>query len=355
MLTLLILLSYTWSTSQSTIPTHFYYSDMAGYFYRYSMFFLFPMIIIFTKLKKEFIPMVIGSFILAMIVNELISYGVFFGLWTTLRGTPENPIPFHKNHITYSAYLAFTILLSLYKFIHIQNKYKKLFLLLFLTTMSINLFMSAGRTGQFSLFITAIFLSFIYIKNIKTLLMTFITLVTVFILAFSVMPTFKHRITQAEQSIKNILENKNKDTSLGTRIMAFDTIPYLVNKDNLLFGVGMGDKPYYVSTTLKKDYPYRLVNFDKHGFLHNSHIEILISNGIIGLLLYCSIFYFLFTINVKDKLIKYISYTLGISFLCFGMVADIFFFRAIMSLFSLFLGIIILQKYEEQKLIKNEN
>ncbi len=353
LLTLLILLSYLWSTDVTAKPTHYYYQDMYDYFYRYTVFFLFPIIMILTKLKKEFIPLVISSFIFAMFINEIISYGIFFEFWTTPNGNMYNPVPFHKNHITYSAFLGFTVLLSIFKFSHIRNNYIKLFYLLFIITMSINLFMSAGRTGQFSLFITSLILILIYFKkNIKLIIFPFSILMIVFFIAFNTMSTFNTRVNLAEQSAKNIIENKNFDTSFGTRIMAFDTIPYLISANNILLGVGMGDKPSYISSTLKKEYPHRLNNFDIHGFLHNSHLEMLVSNGLVGIFLYFSIFYFLFTTRIKDTFIRYISYTLGIYILCFGMVADIFFFRAIMSLFGLFLAIIILQNKSEKQAIE---
>ncbi|MDD5203102.1 MAG: O-antigen ligase family protein [Sulfurimonas sp.] len=350
LLTFFILLSYLWSTEITTTPTHFYYSDIYDYFYRYFVFFLFPIIMILTKLKKEYISLVITSFVFAMFINEIISYGIFFEFWTTPKGSPENPVPFHKNHITYSTFLGFTILLSIYKFSHIKTNYIRLLLLFFLVTMSINLFMSAGRTGQFSLFITLILLSLIYLrKNIKLIIFSFSILVLVFFIAYNNMTTFHVRVNEAINNVESIVNNKNVDTSFGTRIMAFSTIPYLMNENNILFGVGMGDKASYVSTTLKNDYPYRLENFDIHGFLHNSHLEMLVSNGLAGLLLYFSIFYFLLTIVIKDPFIKYMGYSLGIYLLCFGMVSDIFFYRAIMSIFSLFLGIIILQNQSEKE------
>jgi O-antigen ligase len=352
LLSLLILISYIWSNSQSTVPAHDRYSDIYYYYYRYIIFFLLPIIMIVTNLKKEFIPIVINSFIFAMFINEIISYGIFFELWTTPYGIQSNPLPFHRNHITYSAFIGFTILLSIYKFSHLKNNYMKLFYLLFLTTMTINLFMSAGRTGQFSLFLTAIALTFIYFrKNIKILILSFLILIITFLLAFNNMETFHKRITTAGQDIENIFDGKNLDTSMGTRIIAFDTIPYLVTTDNILFGVGMGDKPYHVSNTLKNHYPHRLNNFDIHGYLHNSHLEMFVSNGLVGLFLYFSIFYFTFTARIKDPFIKYIARTLSIYFICFGMSADIFFWKEMMSLFAFFLGIIILQSQLEKKII----
>lgn len=339
------MLSYLWSSyNPDSISTHQLYSKFSIYYNNYLKYFLFPIILIVTKLKKEFIPWLISSFIFGMFINEIISYGIFFELWSTERGTPENPVPFHINHITYSTFIGFTILLSIYKLVHIKNNYAKLFYLIFLTTMTINLFMSVGRTGQFALFITSMILIVIYFnKNIKVIVFSSFILLLTFFLGFSYMTTFNKRVLQAKQSIENIIDGKNVDTSLGTRIMAFHTIPYLVNRDNILIGVGIGDKASYVSSTLSAKYPYRLINFDKHGFLHNSHIEMLISNGLIGLFLYFSIFFFLFKLKIRDKFIQYIAYSISLYILCYGMVADIFFFHEVMSLFSLFLGIILTQ------------
>lgn len=351
LLSFLIFISFLWSDldRKTIISSQLYYADVKDYIFRYTVFFLFPIIIIITKLKKRFISLFISSFLLGMFINEVIAYGTFFEFWKTHKGVSSNPIVFHKNHITYSTFVGFTVLLLFYKINHIKSIYIKLFYSFFIVTMVINLFMSQGRTGQFSFFITGLLLILIYFgKNIKALILSLIILVTVFILAFYNMSTFNSRVNQAKHSIENIVQGKNLDTSLGTRIIAFDTIPYLINKENFLFGVGMGDKPYYVSSTLKKDYPHRLMNFDVHGFLHNSHLEMLVSNGLIGLLLYLYIFYLLFRIPIQDSFIKYASYSLGIYYLCVGMTADIFFFKATMSLFAMFLGIIILQHQLEK-------
>ncbi len=352
LLSLLILLSYIWSTDHTTLRSQQKYSDMSYYFYRYIIFFILPIIMIITNLKKEFIPIIINSFIFGMFINELLSYGIFFELWTTPGGTPSNPVPYHSNHITYSTFIGFTILLSAYKFNHIENMKIRLFYIIFMLTMSINLFLSAGRTGQFSLFITSILLILIYFrKNIKMLFFSSLMVIMIFLLAFNNVSTFNKRVIEAQESVIKIYNNQAKDTSLGTRIMAFDTIPYLINSSNILFGEGIGDKPSYVSSTLKNEYPHRLMNFDVHGYLHNSHLEMLVSNGLVGLFLYLSIFYFLFTIKIKDTFIKYISYSLSIYLFCFGMTADIFFWKEPMSLFAFFLGIVILQSQLEKKTI----
>ena len=350
LLTIIIFLSYLWSSYDASTHVHRRYSDISKYFNYYFKYFLFPLILISTKLKKENIPLILNIFLFAMFINELISYGIVFELWSTPYGTPSDPVPFQSNHITYSAFVGFTILISIYKFFHIKNKNLKIFYLIFLTTMSINLFMSAGRTGQFSLFITSILLIIIYFrKDMKSIFLSLFLLLSIFITAYSYMDTFKKRVDQAVNNVKSIQNKEQKETSFGTRILAIDTIPYLMNTNNILFGVGMGDKITYISKTLSKDYPYKLHNFNHFGALHSSHVEMLVSNGLVGLALYLSIFYFLFFIKIKDKFIKYLAMITSIYMLCYGMVMDIFYLKEPMLLFALFIAVAIVQYTSEQK------
>jgi len=352
LLSALIAISYLWSSipiDEST--SHQYYAKANHYMYNYLRYYLVPLLIIVTKLKKEMIPIVIGSFLFSMFINEVISYGISFKFWKTPHGTPSDPIPFHINHITYSTFIGFAILLSIYKFAHIKNYFLKSFYLIFLITMSINLFMSAGRTGQVALFLTLIILGILHINNNKKLLYSFIILIIVSASAYFNINTFHNRVNQAYNDVSKIIHNKNPDTSLGTRIMAFKTIPYLVNEDNILFGVGIGDKASYISTTLKKDFPYRLHNFDNHGYLHNYYLKMLVSNGIIGLTLYLLIYYYLFKLKTQTPFIIYISHSLGIYIFFYGLNADLFFFQEVMSLFALFLGIIIVDSLKEENVI----
>lgn len=351
LLTILIATSYMYKGNYiATNNEELHYANFHTYFSDFTIFFLYPIIIITTKLRKDFIPYVISAFIFGMLLNEIITYGVYFEFWTTTYGTPHNPIPFHKTHITYSTFVGFTVLLTIYKFKLLQNNYEKIFYMLFLTTMFINLLLNYGRTGQFSFFITLIFLVFIYYKkSIKHISVLLLSISILFIISYNTVDTFHVRVNQAKSDVSNILNSTGADTSFGTRILAFDTIPYLMNRDNILFGVGMGNKTQYISNTLSKSYPYYIHSFNDNGYLHDSHVEMLVSNGIIGLLVYMSIFFFLLKSNIKDKYIKYISTITGIYFFCYGLSADIFFAYEPMNLFAILISIVIIQQeYERQ-------
>ena len=325
-----------------------FYANPILYNNFFKSYFLLPFLIIIFILKKEFIPVLINTFLLSMCINEVISYGIYFGLWDTWAGSHSNPVPFHINHITYSTYVGFALLLSFYKLFHISNRYLQFLYLFFFIIMLINLFLSSGRTGQMSLFITALILTIIYFKtDIRKILTAFSLLFITFIIMYNLINTFHKRIDQMFINTIDVISNQKYDSSFGTRIVSFSTIPYLINKDNIIFGVGMGNKPEYIRSTLKENYPYRLINFDQHGYLHNSHVEMLVSNGVLGLIVYLAMFYYLIKIRIKDSLIKYVSYMTSFYFFCYGLTSDIFFFHHVLLLFSVLIGIVIVQSYVE--------
>ena len=341
-----LLLSFIWSNEHPLC----FYGNSKHYIHIFLYFFIFPFLIFSLVSKKIDISILITSFLFAMFINELISYSVHFGLWTTEFGTKFDPIPLHMHHITYSTYAGLAVLLSVYRFIYIELFYKKTIYLIFLTSLTINLFLSAGRTGQFSLFLTSIILILIYFKgSIKKILLMFFTLLILFFTAYITLDTFHKRVNRAIYDTTSALNATNLDTSFGTRIAAFKALPYLLEKENFLFGVGVGDKPTYVKEKLEKDFPYQILAFNKYGYLHNSHIEIFISLGFFGLLLYFLIFYFTFTIKIEDKMIKYIAHTIAIYFIFIGLTTDLFYFYHITVLFASFLGIVVAQNYHESK------
>jgi O-antigen ligase len=176
----------------------------------------------------------------------------------------------------------------------------------------------------------------------------FFTLVILFITAYATVHTFHKRVNIAIHDTKSALNATNLDTSFGTRIAAFKALPYLIEKKNLLFGVGIGDKPTFVKEKLQKNFPYKILAFNKYGYLHNSHLEIFISLGVVGLILYFLIFYFTFTMKIEDKMMQYIAHTIPIYFLFIGLTTDLFYFYHISVLFAAFLGIVVAQSYQEQ-------
>lgn len=338
----LILISYLWS--EQTIG---YYGDFSDYNKILRYYFIFPFLAFILSFDKKYTSFAITSFLLGMFISIMISYGIYFDFFTISHTRQFNLAPFYSSHISYSTFLGFTIILTAYRLVTSKNNWLKVLYSLFFLTIIGNLFLSAGRTGQMALLLTFMVLILIYFRHeLKKLLVSILVLISVFIFSYINFDTFNYRVNVMYNDTVNVFYGKNYGSSFGTRIMAFITIPYLVNSDNILFGVGMGDKPTYVKEILVKDFPYEVHNFTDHGYLHNSHIEFLVSNGIVGLFIYLSLFYYLITTKFKDRFIEYMSKALGIYFICYGLSADIFFFYEPMMLLAFFLALIAIQDKE---------
>ncbi|XOB61356.1 O-antigen ligase family protein [Campylobacterota bacterium DY0563] len=348
-----ILLSYLWSDSYPNTV----YGDTNFFFKSFIYFYILPIIIIVSSLNTKYIPIIIYSFLISMFINEIISYGIFFEFWST--GIPKSshfsPVPFQLSgsHITYSVYIAFAILLSIYKLKQIKNRYIYGIFIFFLITMSINLFISIGRTGQFALFLTLCSLLLIYYKhNIKKIILFVCSLLFIFIVAYYNINTFNIRINAGIKDVKNIIYNKEiKNSSVGNRLLSWNAYSYINETKYLLYGVGMGNKEEYVKKRLlETNYPHKnIIDFWKFGRLHNMYLEILVSNGIIGLFLLVMLFYSIFKADIKNKHIKYISYITSLVFTFVAIACDLFFFYEMMLLFGLFLSVVISQSNYEKK------
>ena len=259
-------------------------------------------IIIATSLKKEYISAVITSFLLGMFVSEIIAYGVFFELWEFGKATKENPSPFMM-HIDYSIFLAFTSILLFNRIISKNYSFKeKFFMILFFCSTTGNLFLSTGRTGQATFIFAVIFMFFLYYKlNIKTILYSFISLLVIYFLAFNLSNSFEKRVYEAKSDIHQMISG-NFYSSFGIRA-SYYMISYDILKDNLIFGVGIGDYKEVIVETLKKEpfnkFPPQMIKMMENTHAHNQFLMVLIQMGLLGMIIVILIFYNLITISLK--------------------------------------------------------
>lgn len=246
-------------------------------------------LIFMTIVKKEHIKYYIIAFLSAMSLSEILSYLIWFGIIPAFKSaTILNPTPF-MSHIAYSPFLAFSIFLLIYLIFFTKN-YKdnssKIISLFFLTTMTINIFITGGRAGQIGFFIMLSLSLILYFKKdiLKSLLLILVVLPAIFLIAYNSSTLFNQRIHEAHNDIQVIEENQN--TSLGLRItFAKNTLQII--KDHLIFGVGTGDFPQeYAKINMQKT-PNALTTVNPH----NMYLLVLAQTGIVGLVLMLSIFY----------------------------------------------------------------
>jgi len=167
------------------------------YMGKYHHFLLIP--VIYTVLEKKYVPTVFSAYILSVFISELLSYGIYFHLFTLNNATPEFPTPF-MHHITYSIVLAFTSTMLLTNFFTEKRRIYKIFNLLFFVTVSANLFINGGRTGQVAYVVLMLLLPFFYIKQkFKAFLFAFSIIGISFYLAYNYSDNFLSRMHQLDK------------------------------------------------------------------------------------------------------------------------------------------------------------
>jgi len=249
---------------------------------------LLPLVFI-TIVKKEHIQYYIISFLSAMSLSEVLSYLIWLGIIPAFQSsTMLNPTPF-MSHISYNPFLAFSVFLLIYFIFFVKsykNNFSKIISLFFLTTMTINIFITGGRAGQIGFFIMLALALILYFKKniLKSALMILVILPTIFFIAYSVSTLFNTRIHEALNDIQVIDENPN--TSIGLR-MTFAINTLHIIKENTIFGAGTGDFPKeYEKVNMQKS-PNVLPTVNPH----NMYLLVLAQTGIVGLITMLSIFY----------------------------------------------------------------
>ncbi|QKF72663.1 O-antigen ligase family protein [Aliarcobacter faecis] len=354
---LFIIIFFLWITfTVIIIPTTNYYN-----YDNFIKYFLLPILIIITTIKKEHIKYIISAFLAGMFINELISYGIYFELIQNsflgfnIVGNKFNPVPFLTSHIEYTLFLSFTIIVSLFSIFTINSKFLKVLLSLFITTMTINLFITTGRTGQFTLLMTIIFLIIIYFRhNIKYIMLSFVTIFSVFILAFNFSSNTNTRLQQGYSDIIKLIENKDYNTSFGIRLTSYIIIPDIIKDErfNLFYGMGYCEKDRIIQDIqIKKIGTFMEGTF---GHLHNTYIALLAGTGFVGIIIFLILWYYLFTLKIEDGYINYIRYSFFFVISFGGISSELFWQKEVMLLSAIFISIIIYTTTNNKKEKINE-
>ncbi len=306
-------------------------------FLRIKYWYFSPVIIMLTSHRLKYTKYVLDGFLLSMFFSEIASYGVYFGLWSFNHATHSDPTVF-MDHISYSIYLALTIMILLIKIFEQESLKLKIPLIIFLLTATTNLFINGGRTGQFSLIITIIVIVIVYYKKSYKILFSSIVMVMLVIpLAYKYSPNFHNRMAQLHVDVNNAYYHHNFNGSLSTRI-ALWTVG--INKfiDHPWLGSGIGNEMKDIKSYTKK------YNFNKK-FLKtftdysNNFINYAVQLGIFGLILNILIFYYLFVLKIKEKRYKILSVSFAIILLLYAMGGVIFQTINPMSFFVVFAGL----------------
>jgi len=317
---------------------------------------LFLIIVIYTSLDKKYIKYIFSSFLAGMFISEIISYGIFFEFWTKEGVSPNDPSPF-LDHTSYSALLAFTIFILMYKIMLITNIKWRIFYLIYFFTAVSNLFINGGRTGQVIFFIGIIIIGFFNIKcKFRAIFVSLLGALLFFIAAYNISPVFKSRMDTALLDMKKMVYENNYRGSLPARIALWK-----IGSENFLssplMGTGIGDEAQNSKEDIKR---YQLESFmSTNGVFHyvdyhNAFVQYLVQLGIVGFLLFLSIFYFF----IKIKIQSWVYFNLKLLFIgvyiLWSMIGLTFHLNTSLVFFVLFSSVFMKIAYFE-KIEKNIN
>ncbi|HIO71403.1 MAG TPA: O-antigen ligase domain-containing protein [Campylobacterales bacterium] len=297
-----------------------------------------PMFVLYLSFPKEKSSHLLLSFILGMVVSEIISYGILFQFWTTRHGTPDDPTPF-MNHLDYGLFLAFTALLLLSQIIYSKEKREKIITSLFFLTVTGNLFVVGGRIGQLAFFVSLIVVLLYFTRSFwKSLLLGIVIAGGILILPMQLSDTFKNRIQTGISDIERVL-NGDYNSSWGMRVGAWEVAGEIL-KNHYLIGAGNEDNIQILKKiTSEKEY---LKPLNWYGHFHNQYLQTITALGIVGLILLLNIFFQLAKVPLSDR-DRFIQLSF-ISIFLVGFIAEPFLHKQFsMALWTFVGGYILIQ------------
>jgi O-antigen ligase len=291
-------------------------------------FLLYPLLFA-SFIDPRFIPRVFLAFFAAMIVSELWSFGIFFEVLPVHthngnQGTPANPTPVW-HHIHYGFILAVSLVLVMQRLLTTRdNRPLQLLFGFFFITASINIFITAGRTGYvlYLILLVTLFL-LVWRKHLFKALATALILCTVaFSLAYNFSDTFHQRTLTTAHSIEKLFTQQEFGTSLGIRaaalVVAADGL-----KDHWLLGVGTGDDMLELRERAATDYPDWSQFIDRLVHIHNEYARAWLQFGVVGLLAFLYLLYWMYRYPASNPEYKNVQIILATAVLFFSII-DIF-------------------------------
>jgi O-antigen ligase len=235
--------------------------------------------VLMTAMKKEDSEYYLTAFIAAMTFAHVVSYLNILEITKfTVMG-----------HVFYNVLLAVCIYFILDKlvFYKLSKSLLIIYSILFIS-MSINMFITIGRTGQIIYFVSLIIILFQFFESkiARSISLSILLIPILFFTIYYTSNVFKNRIDAVVDEVTTFKMNR-PSKYVNDRITFYINTLNII-KNNLLLGVGTGDfsKEYNKVNQLQTPDVVTTVN------PHNNYLLVMAQFGILGLLIFLSIFYF---------------------------------------------------------------
>jgi O-antigen ligase len=303
--------------------------------------YILPVFAIFTSLKRAYIPYVIYAFFSGMFISVTISYLTYFHIIPFENFYAEGASPL-MHHTLYSIFLAFSIGILLKFGLSARTAtHKTVYAILFIF-FTVNLFLNIGRAGHLLFFMILPFVLIGHYRvTIKSVTLTLLLVSGVSYLTFTQSDIFRKKIEQTYQNLTHISYNTSLGARIGLNIVARDIVT-----EHPLLGVGAGDYLDEKKRIIDERYPQRqYVSFLVH--YHNQYAEFAVIAGIFGLLAYLFIWFQVGRIPIEERTLCMVKYLFIFTFVITSLIDAMFHLNRPLSLFALFLGLLLAQsKYE---------
>jgi len=303
--------------------------------------------VMYTLLEMKYIQHIISAFLLSMFISEVMSYGIYFELWTYKDVPVTFPTPF-MNHVDYSVYLCFTIMILLNRIFFSPQRKNQILYFLFAATSTVNLFINGGRTGQLIFIITFFTIFILNMKNkLIAIIVSILILASLLLTAYNFSPNLQKRFQQVSHDISMVVNEKTFTSSLSTRISL-----WIVGLDQIIdgeaFGTGIGNEQNNINYYKEKRDWKTMDNLDSYDH-HNMFITYAIQLGPLGLLLFLAILYSIYSLKFSHKHYRTITIIFLITFIMWSFGGSTFHLMKSMVFFTLFVGLLNKISYNQRR------
>ncbi len=305
------------------------------------------LILFYAIVDGRYIDKVITAFILGMLVSELTSYGMLFGImpWKLEIGdilfytayAIGDPSPF-LHHIHYGVALSFLVVLLGYRVVFSKETlWVKLLMSAFVVTAMANIFVTGGRTGYVTFITLILFLALFYLK--KYAIAGVLALILVVSVAYNSSTIFQSKVSETKSSIEKLLSDEpDFSTSLGIRA-GFYYYAFEVIKEHPIVGVGTGDS----MNEIHKITPKMWTGIHAQPHEHNQYLSTLVKLGFVGLFIFLNIFYQVFRYKQEEKDLRFIQIFVVLA-VGIGITMTQFNLRFFLPLLAVMLSITMIQR-----------
>lgn len=323
--------------------------------------YIFGIIVLGMFLDQKILFPMITAFLSGMFVSELCSYAMAVDITVPFLHFTQGMgnVPFMETYSDYSTILSIALAIILYQLITHTGSltvFQKGIYAFFFISSSFNIAILAGRSGYiiYALSILTV-LIFIYRKKLfKALLIATLLIVGGYTLAYNVSPLFQTRVNTFINDIQ-LLQKNDFSTGVGARAGFYYYSVDLI-KANPFFGVGAGDhinefKKVVLENESNPANIHELFFNVRNGVnasLHSEILDDLTQFGLIGFIVFLSIFYHLMHPGHNDQFRTFLA-TLTIVVVFASSFGGNLFNSDFIGRFFLFFSALSLITYEERK------